>query len=573
MATTQVSNAVIVYDPDANRAVAKPEQSTRSQGGWALIRAALLNPTPGRTLGEVYTVVGKALEKQANRAAHGLGFGPHAVAQTIKSYFGKGDERVLRLELLRTSISPKLERRCEKLMRYTLPTESANTQCRAFREIVGLVTLFPGLRLLVLGSKCLRSATSTDKISSLWERSGSSPNEEWKFWQNFTATCLADTTISAILENSSIPELTNCGDEGLSVIERLLIEIDCLGSNFSSPLCIRYLGGLLDWPGFWSDMGSVHADITRKLCDKMVRILKDIGVDILALGPTEESEPPFDYDGVDFLTGTILSGISSWFSQLEQDWVFQIWFEAFRELLQLMRMPRSEALLPNTFNIATGSFDDILPTRYRDAELNIVVDGEDLAPETEGTAQDAHLADLNCENECTTSLGSNGVDPQDEDTKSSGSVQESLHDGGAQTHVSDMGFVDFQCQSEEETDNSSTVDWEDQDFISQMARLDFGPGEHIGHSLDIYEAPVRDKDIPINNLEPSSLGAMGLQHTPPIPPWKTLQLQAEELKIRDFAVATGSHPVAPEACGAGGTSNDVYHTQDEPPDATGSATG
>ncbi|KAJ6543049.1 hypothetical protein B0H19DRAFT_1077068 [Mycena capillaripes] len=34
--------------------------------------------------------------------------------------------------------------------------------------------------------------------------------------------------------------------------------------------------------------------------------------------------------------------------------------------------------------------------------------------------------------------------------------------------------------------------------------------------------------------------------------------------IRDFAVATGSHPVAPEACGAGGTSNDVYHTQDEP---------
>jgi hypothetical protein len=70
---------------------------------------------------EVYTAVGRALEKQANRAAHALGLGPHVVAQKIKSYFGNGEERVQRVAVLRTSVPPKLEKRCLKLMTYSLP--------------------------------------------------------------------------------------------------------------------------------------------------------------------------------------------------------------------------------------------------------------------------------------------------------------------------------------------------------------------------------------------------------------------------------------------------------------------
>jgi hypothetical protein len=70
----------------------------------------------------------------------------------------------------------------------------------------------------------------------------------------------------------------------------------------------------------------------------MNRVLKDIGVDILALGPAEESEPPFDYQGVDFLATTILTGLSNWLVKLApEDWPIQPWFDGFREFLQLLR--------------------------------------------------------------------------------------------------------------------------------------------------------------------------------------------------------------------------------------------
>jgi hypothetical protein len=73
----------------------------------------------------------------------------------------------------------------------------------------------------------------------------------------------------------------------------------------------------------------------------MSRVLKDIGVDILTLGPTEESEPTFDYDGVDFLATTVLTGLLSWLSKLDrEDWPWQPWFDGFCEFVQLLR--RSE---------------------------------------------------------------------------------------------------------------------------------------------------------------------------------------------------------------------------------------
>ncbi|KAJ7835209.1 hypothetical protein B0H14DRAFT_2590473 [Mycena olivaceomarginata] len=124
--------------PDANKAVAKIDENSRPEGGkWGLVLHAFLNPSPGRTLDQ-------AVEKQANRAEYSLGLGPHVVANKIKAYFGDGEERGQRLELLRTSVPPKLEKRCLKLMN----TESGSTQRQAFKEIVDLITLFPGLRVI-----------------------------------------------------------------------------------------------------------------------------------------------------------------------------------------------------------------------------------------------------------------------------------------------------------------------------------------------------------------------------------------------------------------------------------------
>jgi hypothetical protein len=70
----------------------------------------------------------------------------------------------------------------------------------------------------------------------------------------------------------------------------------------------------------------------------MSRVLKDIGVDILALGPAEEAEPPFDYEGVDFLAMTIIAGLLNWLGKLNlENSPKQPWFECCREFLQLLQ--------------------------------------------------------------------------------------------------------------------------------------------------------------------------------------------------------------------------------------------
>jgi hypothetical protein len=70
----------------------------------------------------------------------------------------------------------------------------------------------------------------------------------------------------------------------------------------------------------------------------MSRVLKDIRVDILALGPAEELEPPSDYEGVDFLSMTILPGLLNWLGKLNrEDLPLQPWFGGCREFVQLSR--------------------------------------------------------------------------------------------------------------------------------------------------------------------------------------------------------------------------------------------
>jgi hypothetical protein len=121
MASTHISDSLVPWDPNSNSAVAKIEDNRPEGGRWALMLNSFLSPSPGRTLDRVYTSLGKVLETQANRAAYSFGLGPHIVAQKIKSYFRHGEERVLQLESLRTSIPPKLEKWCCKLMKYALP--------------------------------------------------------------------------------------------------------------------------------------------------------------------------------------------------------------------------------------------------------------------------------------------------------------------------------------------------------------------------------------------------------------------------------------------------------------------
>ncbi|KAJ7889233.1 hypothetical protein B0H13DRAFT_2532395 [Mycena leptocephala] len=117
----------------------------------------------------------------------------------------------------------------------------------------------------------------------------------------------------------------------------------------------------------------------------MVRILKDIGADILTLGPIDidESDPPFDYDGVDLLATAVLTGLLSWFSKLDE------------EYYALQPWPRSSDLLPHTYAFATSStFENILPTVYKEAQVNIAIPYEGERLENDGVV-DENLLHLN----------------------------------------------------------------------------------------------------------------------------------------------------------------------------------
>ncbi|KAJ7824284.1 hypothetical protein B0H14DRAFT_3145728 [Mycena olivaceomarginata] len=331
------SQALIPWEPVASNGVVTIPENSRPEGGrWALFLNAFLSPSPGRTLNRVYSTAGKVLETQANRVAYKLGPRSSCHRRENKLHFGDGEHRMQQLELLQTTVSKKIEKWCLKLMKYSLPTESANTQCQAFQEIIDLATLLPGLRVLFLQTKVLDNVTSLDTISTLWDRSTSPPDKEWTFWQKLAATCLADTVISAMTEVSSLPDLVACHNEGLSIIEQLLVEHDCGASKYTSTLCLRYLAGVLNLPGFWQNLGCAHAQVAHKLCSRMVQVLKDIGVDISSLGLIEED--PVDYDGVDLLATTLLSGLSSWFDRLDrEDWTRQPWYGSFAQMLQLLR--------------------------------------------------------------------------------------------------------------------------------------------------------------------------------------------------------------------------------------------
>ncbi|KAJ7647989.1 hypothetical protein FB45DRAFT_211941 [Roridomyces roridus] len=368
MASTTLT-ALVPY-LDSQQAV----HGVTEKGRWALI----LTPSPGRTLNEVYSSVGKALETHANRAAHRWGLGPSSVAENIKTSFGEQEERCAELARLKNEVPPKLERSASKLMKYTLSTESAKTQIQAFKAVVDLATLFPDLRLLFLRSTCMREVLgSKDDISDFWKRPNDDPTEDWTFWCNLAATSLADTSLPEIMDSVPIPQLANClmDDGGLSVIERLLVAHDCeTVSSFPRALCVRYLTGILEMPGFWMNAGAVHGDVAKKLCLKLVQILTDIDLDVMPSDAPLESQAPFDYEGVDSFADIILLGISNWLGRMV-NYRLQPWFECFCQAVQLLRSPRSAIFLPKAFLRATDhALEALVPTILRTVELDIAVE-------------------------------------------------------------------------------------------------------------------------------------------------------------------------------------------------------
>ncbi|KAJ6605397.1 hypothetical protein DFH09DRAFT_1353851 [Mycena vulgaris] len=339
---------------------------------------------PGKTLHEIYSTLAVSAAKHANRTAHTLGLGPEAVAQRINTFFGDGYERESQLNLFGDHRARKVEKDCLKLVEYTLPSESAHTQLQAFRAVVSITTRYPGLRRLLIGSKHIQLIEPSERaILSLWDRpDGSGP--QWIFYRNFASACIADGDISAIIQDFPTSNLVvgDSPEEGLSVIERLLVAADSDGhSPFSTLIAIRYLGGILELPSFWVQTGRAYEAVIKKILATFAMILKDLGVESLDDFDSAEILGS-DLEGIEILSEAILAGLHSW-TQVKPSTGFpsQYWYSAAWQVFQLLRQPRVEHLLPQSWARATTeTCYEIFPLQVTPHEMDTVL-ATDMVPD------------------------------------------------------------------------------------------------------------------------------------------------------------------------------------------------
>lgn len=93
----------------------------RTESGGPLVIGSSSVPATGRTMNHLYSELGRAVAKRANRLAHGVGWGPRATAEKIQRLFGSGEQRCLRLGELRLQPAVQLEKHCGRIMQYALP--------------------------------------------------------------------------------------------------------------------------------------------------------------------------------------------------------------------------------------------------------------------------------------------------------------------------------------------------------------------------------------------------------------------------------------------------------------------
>ncbi|KAJ6605597.1 hypothetical protein DFH09DRAFT_204846 [Mycena vulgaris] len=337
--------------------------SPRQSGALVQSPAAFIGP--GKTLHEIYSSLGAMAEKHANRAAHSLGMGPIAVGERLSTHFGDGGEREEALSGLRTNIPRKLAKDCARLMAYALPCETLTTQLEAFKSLITVITRYPGTRMILLDSK--PPAGEEGDIAGLWDHPSEVCDREWAFHRKFAAACLADRDISSVVEAVEPQQLGSVSEHlaGLSIIERLLVFSDSDGqSHFSHQIAIRYLGGILELPSFWLQAGALHRTVVQKILARALLLLKDLGVDSPALD--NSTAGVLDIDGTDILCDALLQGIQAWLPERFSPAITpETWYPSLYNVLQQLRQPRTEDLLPRSWAIATGGrLQEVVPSHY-----------------------------------------------------------------------------------------------------------------------------------------------------------------------------------------------------------------
>ncbi|KAF7307479.1 hypothetical protein MIND_00542400 [Mycena indigotica] len=329
----------------------------RAQGSQALVRQNQqlkpVIPGLGRTLNELYDLLGTAAGAAANRAAHRLGFGPLAISEHIRRHFDnegvEGREKRIHALPTRDLRRSGLGKDCRKLVAYTLPMQSTKTQIEALECVVELSTRYPGLRRFFIEAKTIKhevpSPISINGLYHLWKP----PNRRYlseeeaadlDFAAKLAAACLVDSNLASLMEESpdKNPNIGDYNSNGLTVIECLLV---VLWSRTPAD------------PSVALAISQAHSstNVLRKLGQSIAEILEDMDIEETTI---DLSEPPLmDLDGLDILCAALLSGTYDLIARhgLEQD---REWHQSTLELVLSLRFPKSEALLPCAYAWATS---------------------------------------------------------------------------------------------------------------------------------------------------------------------------------------------------------------------------
>lgn len=115
--------------------------------------------------------------------------------------------------------------------------------------------------------------------------------------------------------------------------------------EFPTAISIRYLGGILELPQFWTGTGTRYHNLLKKLCLAVMLIFRELGSSS-SDSATVRVEGSLGSEGVDFLIHALLSGMKNWASNLQdENFHGQGWYGPFRHIIHLMRRYMFEVLV------------------------------------------------------------------------------------------------------------------------------------------------------------------------------------------------------------------------------------
>ncbi|KAJ6525992.1 hypothetical protein B0H19DRAFT_1197622, partial [Mycena capillaripes] len=113
--------------------------------------------------------------------------------------------------------------------------------------------------------------------------------------------------------------------------------------------------------------------IVKKILVRVAAVLKDLGVDCAE--DLDSTEPMSDTEGIDILCESVLNGVQSQIPDCSnQDLRTHYWYPGLSDIIQLLRHPRTEFLLPRSWVWATSAeMKLMIPTTYVSRNVNTLV--------------------------------------------------------------------------------------------------------------------------------------------------------------------------------------------------------